>query len=62
MQYDEIELRVHERDGRQIFELDGYFRPQPESKPPEYRRNAIIDLTEEQAQRLHDDLGEYLSG
>ena len=60
MQYDRIDLRVHEHDGDRRIEVDGYFRPHPESKPPEYRRNVIVDLTEEQAQQLHDDLGEQL--
>ncbi|SDD58334.1 hypothetical protein [Natrinema hispanicum] len=61
MEYDEIDLRLRERDGQRIIEIDGYFRPHPESKTSEYRRHAIIDLTEEQAQTLHDDLEECLT-
>ncbi|UTF54723.1 hypothetical protein [Natronosalvus rutilus] len=61
MQYDEIDLRVRERDGERILEIDGYFRPFPESKSSEHRRNAIVDLTESQARQLHEDLGEYLA-
>ncbi|QFU84619.1 hypothetical protein [Natronorubrum aibiense] len=60
MQYDEIDLQVRERDGERRLEVDGYFRPHPESKPPEYRRHAIFDLTEQQARKLYDDLGEQL--
>ncbi|XVH33698.1 hypothetical protein ACNS7O_17430 (plasmid) [Haloferacaceae archaeon DSL9] len=61
MQYDEIDLRVREDDGRRVVEVDGYFHPHPESKPPEYRRIAIVDLTEEQARKVHDDLGRILT-
>jgi|GEM_PF-4098697 len=34
------------------------FRPHPESKMPEYRQHAIIDLTEDQALTRHDELEE----
>ncbi|RQH02680.1 hypothetical protein [Natrarchaeobius oligotrophus] len=61
MEYDHIEVRVREREGRRMYELDGYFRPHPESKPPEYRRQPIVDLTEDQARALYDDLEEHLS-
>ncbi|WP_306060917.1 hypothetical protein [Natronococcus wangiae] len=61
MQYDEIDLRVRERDGERRIEIDGYFRPYPESKFSEYRQNAIVDLTEEQARQLYAELGEQLA-
>ncbi|WP_090508390.1 hypothetical protein [Natronorubrum sediminis] len=61
MQYDEIDLRVRERDGERRIEVDGYFRPHPESKSSEYRRSAIVDLTEAQARQLYDELGEQLA-
>lgn len=61
MQYDEIDLRVRERDGVRVIEVDGYFQPHPESKSPEYERHAVVDLTEEQARKLYDDLDECLT-
>jgi len=61
MQYDQIELRVRE-DGERVVELDGYHHVTPESKPAEYRRVAILDLTEQQARAVHQRLGELLAG
>lgn len=61
MRYDDIEARVRERDGERVVEVDGYFRPHPESKPPEYERKAVLDLTPGQARRLHEDLEECLT-
>ncbi len=61
MRFDEIDLRVRERNEERVIEVDGYFRPHPESKSTEYRRNAIVDLTEKQARQLHDELGEQLA-
>jgi len=60
MQYDDIDLRVRERDDERRIEVDGYYRPQPESKSSEYRRHAIVDLTKKQARQLHDELGDLL--
>ena len=56
-----IDLRVRERDGQRMFEIDGYFRPHPESKSPEYRRTTIVDLTEDQARNLYDELEAHLT-
>lgn len=60
-QYDSIDVRTTTRDGSRIVEIDGYYRPLPESKPAEYRRHAIADLTESQARDLHDRLGALLA-
>jgi hypothetical protein len=57
MQYDEIDLRVRTTDGSRVVEIDGYHHVRPESKPGEYRRIAVLDLTEEQARDLHAELG-----
>lgn len=56
MQYDEIDLRVRTTDGSRIVEIDGYHHVHPESKPGEYRRIAVLDLTEAQARELHGKL------
>jgi hypothetical protein len=61
MRYDNIEVRVRETDGEQVVEIDGFHRVQPESKPTEYRRIAIVDLSTEQARELHDRLGTIVS-
>ena len=61
MKYDDIEVRVRETDGEQFVEVDGFHRVQPESKPTEYRRVAIVDLSMEQARQLHDRLGTIVS-
>jgi len=61
MQYDDIEVRTVERDGETVVQIDGYNRPQPESKSPEYRRIVLVDLTEDQARELHARLGELLA-
>lgn len=61
MQFDEIEVREVERDGEIVVQIDGYHRPRPESKYPEYRRVVIVDLTEEQATTLHEQLAAYIS-
>ncbi len=52
---------MRERDGKRRIEIDRYFRPYPKSEFPEYRRNAIGELTEEQARQLYDELGEQLA-
>lgn len=62
MQYDEIEVRPVERDGETVIQLDGYHRPLPESKYPEYRRVVIVDLTEAQARDLREELDAILGG
>ena len=61
MEYDDVDIQVRERDGRRMYELDGYFRPHPESKASEHRRQIIADLTEDQARALYADLEEKLS-
>lgn len=60
MQFDEIEVREVERDGETVVQIDGYHRPRPESKYPEYRRVVIVDLTEEQAKALHEQLATFV--
>ena len=60
MQYDEIRVREQRRDGERIVEIDGYNRPRPDSKYTEYRRIAIVDLTEDQVRTLHTRLGDIL--
>lgn len=57
MQYDEIDLRVREANGTHVIEIDGYHHVQPESKSGEYRRVALVDLSEAQARELHEELG-----
>lgn len=61
MQFKEIDLRVRERNDTRVVEVDGYHYVQPESKPGEYRRVALFDLTEEQAYDLYDQLGEVIA-
>lgn len=61
MQYDNIDLRVREANGENIVEIDGYHHVQPESKPGEYRRIALVDLSEEQARQLYDQLGDIVT-
>lgn len=61
MQYDQIDLRVRDRDGERIIEIDGFYHPNPESKYTEYERHVIADLTDAQAQRLHEQLGTVLA-
>ena len=60
MQFDDIEVRRIERNGETVIQLDGYHRPQPESKYTEYRRVVLVDLTTDQARRLRDRLGDIL--
>lgn len=57
MQYDDIEVRRRETNGRTVVEIDGYHHVQPESKFDEYRRVPLVDLTETQARELYDRLG-----
>jgi hypothetical protein len=61
MKYDDFEVRVRERNGEKTVEIDGFHRVQPESKPTEYRRIAVVDLSAEQTRNLHDRLGTILS-
>lgn len=61
MQYHEIDLRVREANGAQVVEIDGYHHVQPESKSSEYRRIALVDLTEIQARELYDRLGDIIA-
>jgi len=61
MQYSEIDLRVRKANRKRVVEIDGYHHVQPESKPGEYRRVAIADLTESQARDLHDRLGDIIA-
>lgn len=61
MQFKEIDLRVRETNGTRVVEVDGYHYVQPESKPGEYRRVALFDLTEEQAYDLYDRLGDVVA-
>ena len=60
MKFDEIEAREVERDGERVIQIDGHNRPHPDSKYTEYRRVAIVDLTEDQARGLRDRLGDLL--
>ncbi len=60
MQYDEIDVREVDQNGEMVIQIDGYHRPRPESKYPEYRRVVILDLTEAQARKLRARLGELL--
>ena len=60
MQFEDLELREQRRDGERIVELDGYNRLRTESKPAEYRRVALVDLTEAQVRELHARLGELI--
>lgn len=62
MQYDEIDLNVRESNGNHVVEIDGYHHVQPESKAGEYRRVAIVDLSEAQARELHDRLETLVDG
>jgi len=61
MRYDDIEVRVRETNGERVVEVDGFHRVQPESKPSEYRRVAIVDLSAEQARSLRDRLGTIIA-
>lgn len=61
MHYDEIDLRVRDANGTHVVELDGYHHVQPESKPDEYRRVAIADLSDTQARELHEQLGAVIA-
>lgn len=61
MRYHDIDLRVREADGNNVVEIDGYHHVQPESKPGEYRRVAIADITEAQARELHEQLGSLIA-
>ena len=60
MRYDEIEVREVDRNGETVIQIDGYNRPQPESKYTEYRRVVLVNLTEAQARELHSELGELI--
>ena len=61
MQYDDIEVCTRESNGEHVVEISGYHRVQPESKPGECRRVAIVDFSEAQARTLHDRLGGLLA-
>lgn len=61
MQYDEIDLGVRDVNGRNVVEIDGYHRVQPESKPAEYRRVVVVDLLEEQARELAEQLTDVVA-
>ena len=61
MQYSEIDLQIRNANGEHIVEIDGYHHVQPESKTGEYRRVAIVDLTESQVRELHERLGNVLA-
>ena len=60
MRYDTIEVREVEQDGETVIQVDGYHRPQPESKYTEYRRVVLVDLTRDQARQLRPRLDEIL--
>lgn len=60
MQFKDIEVRERQRDGERVVEVDGYNQVGPESKAPEYRRVALLDLSEAQARELHARLGDLL--
>lgn len=61
MEYQDIDVRVRTVGGEHTVELDGYHRVQPESKSGEYRRVALVDLSEEQARHLSKRLAEIVS-
>lgn len=61
MQFHEIDLRVREANGAHVVEIDGYHRVQPESKSGEYRRIALVDLSEGQAHELYARLGDIIA-
>jgi hypothetical protein len=61
MQYNDIDVRVRDADGDRIVEIDGYHHVQPESKFNEYRRIAVVDLSEAQARELFDRLGAIIA-
>ena len=61
MQYEEIDMRVRKENGTRVVEIDGYHHVQPESKSSEYRRIALVDLSETQARELHDQLGDLIA-
>ncbi|WP_218836401.1 hypothetical protein [Halorarum salinum] len=47
-------------NGRNVVEIDGYHRVQPGSKPAEYRR-VVVDLLEEQARKLAEQLTDVVA-
>ena len=60
MQYKTLEVRETTINGNRIISVDGFHRVYPESKPAEYRRVALVDLSEEQVRELHERFGELI--